>query len=112
MEIGWTEETCSHIDALALEDHSSVALRAERVRPENTWRINLNGQGSNTAPPRQRKSLQKFVRRKRKPLLLDKFLTPTFRRAQKSAALEATILAIRENWAQIIEARRDLLRDL
>ena len=54
MEIGWTEETCSHMDALALEDHSSVALRAERVRYENTWRINLNGQGSNTAPPRQR----------------------------------------------------------
>ena len=39
-----------HLDALAAEDHTYVATRAERARHEGTWRINLHSQGSNTAP--------------------------------------------------------------
>ena len=56
MEIGWTEETCSHMDALALEDNSS-----ERVRYESSWRINFNGQSSNTASPRQRADFKEVI---------------------------------------------------
>ena len=39
MAIGWTEETCLRMDALAAQDHSYVATPAERKRYEKTWGI-------------------------------------------------------------------------
>ena len=39
MAIGWTEGTCSRMDALAAEDHSYFATAVERKRYDNTWRI-------------------------------------------------------------------------
>ena len=46
-KIGWTEETCDHLDKIAAQDQSYTATREERMRYAHVWKLSLNSSGSN-----------------------------------------------------------------
>ena len=45
--VGWTEDTCRHLDGAPKEDNSCFATRYERQRYENNWNLALHAQGKN-----------------------------------------------------------------
>ena len=45
-EIGWTDEHVMLYDRIALENHSYVATRAERIRNSEQWILELNQDGA------------------------------------------------------------------
>ena len=46
-KIGWDENIMIARDEIEKEDHSENAMRGERSRNENSWRLVLNAEGSN-----------------------------------------------------------------
>ena len=110
MAIGWTEQT---MDALAAEGHSCVTTPPQRKRYDNTWRINLNSQGSNTAP-RQRADCKdvtghlREAKKKRKPFLLDTFSIPTFPSSTEFDSVRSNNSNNLKDRAQIMEPQGDL----
>ena len=39
IEIGWTEDTCRHLDQMAIEDRSYTVTWSERQRYEHNWKL-------------------------------------------------------------------------
>ena len=61
MDIGWTEDHCARLDAIAAEDPSYIATEVERARRENTWVLVLHSSGPN-GPMNQREDHQETIR--------------------------------------------------
>ena len=59
--IGWTEDTCRHLDQIANEDTSYVAKWSESQRHENNGTLALNAQGRN-APMTEREDHSEAVK--------------------------------------------------
>ena len=55
--IGWDEELCALYDAIAAEDHSSIATQAERSRNDNSSKLAQHSSGKN-GPMDQRDDYQ------------------------------------------------------
>ncbi len=62
-KIGWTEETCDHLDKIAAQDQSYTATREEEMRYAHVWKVSLNSSGSN-GPMNQRPDYAEAVREK------------------------------------------------
>ena len=61
--IGWTEQDIMLFDRIALENHSYVATRAERIRNSEHWILKLNQDGAQQ-PLNQRPNFAQTKRRR------------------------------------------------
>ena len=52
--VGWTDDLCKHLDALAAEYHSYIATWYQTTRYEKVRAISLNCQGNTTSPIQSR----------------------------------------------------------
>ena len=60
--VGWTEDTCRHVDQKAKQDRSYIATWRERQRYENNWKPALNAQGRNAPMTEKEKITPKLSR--------------------------------------------------
>ena len=59
--VGWTEEYCQYVDSLLSIDFSLRATRRERERYENNLTLGVKGQGTKSAPMKNRPDFSQAV---------------------------------------------------